>query len=95
MKSVLPTSKPYGRGLVSALPPTLKKGSRGDAVRGLQNALGARGYVVQTGDTLSGIAQQQLGSGDRWPEIFELNRALVHDPDRISPGQILTMVISE
>ena len=49
-----------------------------------------RTYTVQSGDTLSGIAQQQLGDASRWPEIFLLNRGVRH-PDRISPGQVLTL----
>jgi nucleoid-associated protein YgaU len=48
-------------------------------------------YTVQPGDTLSGIAQQQLGKASRWPEIFVLNRSIIQHPDRISPGQVLTL----
>ena len=51
-----------------------------------------RTYTVQSGDTLSGIAQQQLGDASRWPEIFLLNRSIRH-PDRISPGQVLTLPV--
>ena len=50
-----------------------------------------RTYTVQPGDTLSGIAQQQLGNASRWPEIFLLNRSIISHPDRISPGQVLTL----
>ena len=50
-----------------------------------------RTYTVQPGDTLSGIAQQQLGNAGRWPEIFVLNRSIIQHPDRISPGQVLTL----
>jgi LysM repeat protein len=50
-----------------------------------------RTYTVQPGDTLSGIAQQQLGNASRWPEIFVLNRSIIQHPDRISPGQVLTL----
>ena len=48
-------------------------------------------YTVQPGDTLSGIAQQNLGDANRWPEIFVLNRGIIRDPDRISPGQVLVL----
>jgi nucleoid-associated protein YgaU len=115
-------------------PPTLKRGSRGEAVKGLQNALKVRSYdfgpvdgtfgpatenavrqfqegaglavdgivgprtwealgvyMVQSGDTLSRIAEQELGEADRWPEIFDLNRELISDPDEIFPGQVLAL----
>ena len=48
-------------------------------------------YTVQPGDTLSGIAEEQLGDANRWPEIFVLNRETIRDPNRISPGQVLTL----
>ncbi len=48
-------------------------------------------YTVQPGDTLSGIAEEQLGDATRWPEIFALNRGTIRDPDQISPGQVLTL----
>jgi nucleoid-associated protein YgaU len=50
-----------------------------------------RTYTVRPGDTLTGIAQDQLGDGDRWPEIFVLNRAVIRHPDRIFPGQVLIL----
>jgi nucleoid-associated protein YgaU len=50
-----------------------------------------RTYTVQRGDTLSGIAQEQLGDASRWPEIFVLNRDIISDPDEIFPGQVLTL----
>ena len=34
-----------------------------------------RTYKVKAGDTLTKIAQKELGDGDRWREIFLLNRA--------------------
>jgi nucleoid-associated protein YgaU len=49
-----------------------------------------RTYTIQSGDTLSGIAHQQLGDASRWPEIFLLNRSIRH-PDRLFPGQVLTL----
>ncbi|MCA1695590.1 MAG: peptidoglycan-binding protein [Actinobacteria bacterium] len=50
-----------------------------------------RVHLVQPGDTLSGIAQQTLGNGDRWPEIHKLNSELVSDPNLIFPGQVFVL----
>lgn len=52
----------------------------------------ARTYTVKPGDYLSAIAQQYLGDGNRWPEIYDLNRDLIGpDPNLIHPGQVLTL----
>jgi LysM repeat protein len=44
-------------------------------------------YVIEKGDTLWAIAKKFLGSGNRYPEIFEANREVIIDPDKIFPGQ--------
>ena len=44
-------------------------------------------YVIEKGDTLSAIAQRFLGKGSDYPKIFEANREVIKDPDRIYPGQ--------
>jgi len=46
-------------------------------------------YVVKAGDTLSGIAKQLYGDANRYHEIFEANRPMLSDPDKIYPGQTL------
>jgi nucleoid-associated protein YgaU len=48
-------------------------------------------HEVRAGDALSGIARSELGDGNRWPEIHDLNRDIVADPDRIVPGQLLIL----
>lgn len=50
-----------------------------------------RTYIVQARDTLSSVAQQQLGEAKRWPEIFALNRGTIRNPDLILPGQVLIL----
>lgn len=50
-----------------------------------------RTHTVAPGDTLSKIAQQVYGRADRWPLIFDANRATISDPDRIYPGQVLVL----
>ena len=46
-------------------------------------------YTVQKGDTLSKIAKETLGDANRYPEIFEANKPMLKDPDKIYPGQVL------
>jgi len=48
-------------------------------------------HTVVRGDTLWGIARQHLGAGRRWPEIFELNRDQIRNPNLIFPGQVLRL----
>ncbi|WP_433573696.1 LysM peptidoglycan-binding domain-containing protein [Streptomyces sp. CA-251247] len=48
-------------------------------------------YVVEDGDYLSTIAQEELGDGDRWPELYQANRDAITDPDVIHPGQRLDL----
>ena len=46
-------------------------------------------HTVVKGDTLWKISEKTLGSGARYQEIFEANRPMLKDPDKIYPGQVL------
>ena len=46
-------------------------------------------YTVVKGDTLSKIAKQYYGNANAYPAIFEANRPMLSNPDRIYPGQLL------
>tara|TARA_R110001592_G_scaffold363371_1_gene685579 strand:- start:197652 stop:198176 length:525 start_codon:yes stop_codon:yes gene_type:complete len=46
-------------------------------------------YTVQPGDTLGKIAQQHYGSAGKYTVIFEANKPMLKDPDKIYPGQSL------
>ena len=46
-------------------------------------------YTVRTGDTLYQIAQQELGDGHRWHELFEANRQTLKNPNALRVGQRL------
>lgn len=50
-----------------------------------------RTYVVRKGDTLSGIAEAELGAQDRWRELFDANRDVLDDPDCLHAGQVLQL----
>lgn len=49
----------------------------------------ARYVTVQKGDTLSKISKEQYGDPNRYQKIFEANRPMLKDPDKIYPGQVL------
>ena len=50
-------------------------------------------YTVQPGDTLGLIARRFLGSAARWPEIFNVNRDAIQNPDLIRRGQALRIPV--
>lgn len=52
-------------------------------------------YTVKKGDTLGAIARDQLGAANRYMEIFEANRPMLEDPNRIYPGQVLRIPRSD
>jgi nucleoid-associated protein YgaU len=44
-------------------------------------------YTVKAGDTLSDIAQAEMGDANRWPELYAANKEAVGlNPDLIHPG---------
>ena len=49
----------------------------------------SRTYTVQKGDTLSAIAKSMYGNAGKYPLIFEANKPMLKDPDKIYPGQVL------
>jgi nucleoid-associated protein YgaU len=46
-------------------------------------------YTVQKGDTLSAIAKKHCGDAGKYMAIFEANKPMLSDPDKIYPGQVL------
>ena len=48
-----------------------------------------RFHTVESGDSLWKVAEATLGDGNRYKEIFEANRPMLSDPDKIYPGQVL------
>lgn len=49
---------------------------------------GGSSYTVQSGDSLSKIGSRY---GVSWQKIFDANRDKLDDPDKIQPGQELTI----
>jgi nucleoid-associated protein YgaU len=50
-----------------------------------------RTYTVKSGDTLSAIAKQFYNDASQYMKIFEANKNLLSSPDKIAPGQVLTI----
>jgi len=48
-------------------------------------------YTVKSGDTLSLIAKSLFGDPMRYPEIFNLNKDVLKNPDLIKVGQKLKL----
>lgn len=46
-------------------------------------------HTVKKGETLSAIAKEHLGNANKYAAIFEANRPMLSDPDKIYPGQVL------
>ena len=62
--------------------PDLDEGSaRGDG----------RLVTVRSGDTLSAIAERELGAAAHWTDIFHANRAQLTDPDELAVGMRLML----
>ena len=49
----------------------------------------AKYYTVVKGDSLSKIAKHFYGDPMKYPVIFEANKPMLEDPDKIYPGQVL------
>ena len=43
-------------------------------------------HIVRSGETLSEIAQDYLGSSRHWRRLLEANRQVLTDPNKIRPG---------
>lgn len=49
----------------------------------------AQPHTVAAGENLSGISLAELGTSDRWVEIFVANRGTIARPDLLHVGQVL------
>ncbi len=65
---------------------TMSAGAGGSA-----QGAGQDTYTVQSGDSLSKIAEQYYGDSSQYMRIFQANRDKIKDPNVIQPGQQLVI----
>jgi hypothetical protein len=51
-------------------------------------------YTIVSGDTLWALSSKFLGDGNKYMEIFEANREVIQDPDKIFVGQVIRIPAS-
>ncbi len=54
-----------------------------------EEAWESKTYTVKSGDTLGKIAKEFYGNAMEYPKIFEANKPMLTNPDKIYPGQVL------
>ena len=54
----------------------------------------AETYTVKAGDSLSKIAKEHLGNANAYMAIFNANRDILTDPDKIKPGMVLKLPVA-
>ena len=52
---------------------------------------GGTTYTVQKGDTLQKISQKFYGTTKNWYKIYKANKDVLKSPDKIRPGQTITI----
>ncbi|HBO97163.1 MAG TPA: hypothetical protein DE315_06255 [Candidatus Omnitrophica bacterium] len=50
-------------------------------------------YTVEKDDTLQKIAKKFYDSYSKWTRIYEANKSVIPDPDRIKPGTVLQIPV--
>ncbi|MDZ4772952.1 MAG: LysM peptidoglycan-binding domain-containing protein [Planctomycetota bacterium] len=65
--------------------------SKGASAKEAAVSTGGRVHVVKDGESLWKIAKLELGNGDRWKEIFELNKDVLAKPESVHKGMRLRL----
>ena len=52
-------------------------------------------YEIVSGDTLGAIAKRYYGSASKYMKIFEANKDIISDPNKIYPGQKIRIPLDD
>ncbi len=74
---------------VPAAAPVVTAGAPAQTAAAAAAPAAAKIHVVEKGDTLGAIAKKYYGKAGAYMKIFEANKDILTDPDKIKPGQKL------
>ena len=60
-----------------------------DSIEAADAAPEAVFHTVEKGDTLWAVSSKAYGDGSKYMKVFEANKPMLSDPDKIYPGQVL------
>ncbi|MER2999129.1 LysM peptidoglycan-binding domain-containing protein [Pontibacter populi] len=87
-----PAKQPTGTPRTNQMPGQPTQGTTASTNQQHVGATSQDTYTVQSGDSLSKIAQRQYGNASAWTKIYNANKTTIGDnPDLIKPGQKLTI----
>ncbi|HPS20549.1 MAG TPA: OmpA family protein [Candidatus Omnitrophota bacterium] len=52
-----------------------------------------REYVIKEGDSLWTIAKKELGNGNRWEYLYEVNKDRIKDPNKLKAGKTIVIPV--
>jgi outer membrane protein OmpA-like peptidoglycan-associated protein len=52
-----------------------------------------REYTIQPNDSLWKIAQNELGNGNRWQYLYELNKERIKNPNKLKKGTVIILPV--
>ncbi len=58
-----------------------------------ETKVSTREYVIQKNDSLWKIAQKELGSGNRWKYLYEMNKDVIKNPNKLKAGTTIIIPV--
>jgi len=87
-----PPAGSAGTEIQKVIPPDAQKLEEGKFVEETKEEVASevkvstREYIVQKGDSLSKIAQKEMGGAHRWKYLYELNKDKIKNPNKLRTG---------
>ena len=84
-------AKPSDTTATKKVPPKSGTASAKDEKLASGKTAGGRTHIVQKGETLSSLAQKYYGDKKKWKVIWDANKSVVPNKDKLTPGTKLTI----